>query len=118
MQVRTVQELGAAVRQARSERGMTQAELAAQLGVARDWVVRLEQGHPRLEAQLVLDALDAAGVALTLGTQNDATHEDTEQVWDDLFADLTVNPPTGRTENATDDAPDADKGQGQETGDG
>lgn len=57
MQARTVSDLGALVRSVRRARGLTQADLAKRLGVGRDWVVRLEQGHPRLEAQRVLDAL-------------------------------------------------------------
>lgn len=57
MRARTVRDLGALVRVTRRARGLTQAELASRLGVSRDWVVRLERGHPRLEAQKVLDAL-------------------------------------------------------------
>jgi transcriptional regulator with XRE-family HTH domain len=64
MQVRTMSDLGALVRLARTSRGMTQADLAAELRTSRDWVVRLEKGHPRLEAQRVLDALRVAGVSL------------------------------------------------------
>jgi len=64
MQVKTMGDLGALVRSARTARGMTQADLAARLRMSRDWVVRLEKGHPRLEAQRVLDALRVAGVSL------------------------------------------------------
>ncbi|MDX1874531.1 helix-turn-helix domain-containing protein [Mycolicibacterium sp. 120266] len=64
MQVKTMGDLGALVRSARTARGMTQADLAAQLHVGRDWVIRLEKGHPRLEAQRVLDALQVVGVHL------------------------------------------------------
>lgn len=64
MHVKTMRDLGALVRSARTARGMTQAEFAAQLRVSRDWVVRLEKGHPRLEAQRVLDALRVVGVSL------------------------------------------------------
>jgi antitoxin VapB len=64
MQVKTMGDVGALVRSARTARGMTQADLAAQLRMSRDWVVRLEKGHPRLEAQRVLDALRVVGVQL------------------------------------------------------
>jgi transcriptional regulator with XRE-family HTH domain len=64
MQVKTMGDVGALVRSARTARGMTQADLAAQLRMSRDWVVRLEKGHPRLEAQRVLDALRVVGVSL------------------------------------------------------
>ncbi len=64
MQVKTMGDLGALVRSARTARGMTQADLAAQLHTSRDWVIRLEKGHPRLEAQRVLDALRVVGIDL------------------------------------------------------
>lgn len=64
MQARTVRDLGALVRSSRRAQGLTQADLAEQLNVSRDWVVRLEKGHPRLEAQKVLDALEALGLLL------------------------------------------------------
>ncbi|WP_197747048.1 helix-turn-helix domain-containing protein [Mycobacterium conspicuum] len=64
MQIKTMGDLGVLVRSARTARGMTQADLAARLKTGRDWVVRLEKGHPRLEAQRVLDALRVLGVSL------------------------------------------------------
>jgi transcriptional regulator with XRE-family HTH domain len=64
MQVKTMGDVGALVRSARTARGMTQADLAEQLRISRDWVVRLEKGHPRLEAQRVLDALRVVGIGL------------------------------------------------------
>ncbi|WP_423790928.1 helix-turn-helix domain-containing protein [Mycobacterium ahvazicum] len=57
-------DIGVLVRSVRTARGMTQADLAARLKTGRDWVVRLEKGHPRLEAQRVLDALRVLGVSL------------------------------------------------------
>lgn len=68
MEIRTMGDLGALVRSARTARGMTQADLAARLHMSRDWVVRLEKGHPRLEAQRVLDALRLVGVNLDATT--------------------------------------------------
>jgi HTH-type transcriptional regulator/antitoxin HipB len=64
MRAKTVRDLGALVRSARRTRGLTQADLAQRLGVSRDWVVRLEHGHPRLQAQKVLDALTVVGLGL------------------------------------------------------
>lgn len=68
MEIRTMGDLGALVRSARTARGMTQADLAMRLHSSRDWVVRLEKGHPRLEAQRVLDALRVVGVNLDATT--------------------------------------------------
>ncbi|GAA3636174.1 hypothetical protein GCM10022223_63280 [Kineosporia mesophila] len=64
MRVTTVRDLGALVRAARQTQGMTQADLAARLGVGREWVVRLESGQPRVEAQKVLDTLVVLGLGL------------------------------------------------------
>ena len=69
MFVETMHQLGARARQARLDRGLTQAQLAGRLGASRDWVIRLEQGHTRLEAQLVLDALVLLG--LTIDVEDD-----------------------------------------------
>ncbi|WGX97173.1 helix-turn-helix domain-containing protein [Nocardioides sp. L-11A] len=60
----TVRDLGALVRAERHRQALTQAELADRIGVSREWVVRLEAGHPRLEAQRVLDALAVLGLVL------------------------------------------------------
>jgi len=71
MQVTTIRSLGSFVRAERLAQGLTQATLADRLGVSRDWVIRLEQGHPRLEAQRVLDALVVLGVTLDLAARVD-----------------------------------------------
>ena len=63
-----MRDVAVAVREARRGLGVTQAQLAENLGVGRDWVVRLEQGAPRLEAQKVLDALVILGIPLTVGS--------------------------------------------------
>jgi transcriptional regulator with XRE-family HTH domain len=73
-------DVGVRVRELRQRRGWTQADLARHLNVSRAWVVRLEQGASRLEAQLVLDALVALGSPLTTG---DALSEPSD---DDPFA--------------------------------
>jgi HTH-type transcriptional regulator/antitoxin HipB len=93
MQLHTVNDVGAAVRDARVKRRLTQAELARQAGVSREWLVRLEHGHPRLEMQLVLDTLAAVGLALTASESepDDTSHGTT---WDDVLAGLTGTTPT------------------------
>lgn len=86
MFARTVTHVGGLVREARQEQGLTQAELARQIGVSRDWVVRLEQGHPRPEAQLVLDAL--AGVRLAVSAEHSTEPQGPDE-FDDLMQSLT-----------------------------
>jgi HTH-type transcriptional regulator / antitoxin HipB len=70
--VTTVRDLGALTRTARRAQGLTQADLAQRLGVSREWIVRLEGGHPRLEAQKVLDALLVLGLTLDVEQQRGA----------------------------------------------
>jgi HTH-type transcriptional regulator/antitoxin HipB len=89
MQVHTVRDLGAAVREARAKNGLTQAHLAHRAGVSREWLSRLEHGHPRLEAQLVLDTLAAAGLTLTTSDRETTPPDRAEETWDAVFAGLT-----------------------------
>lgn len=96
MQAKSVRDLGAQVRSARRTQGMTQADLASRLGVSRDWVVRLEQGHPRLEAQRVLDALSVLGLSLDVrasGTRRTAVTKKSAR-------STSRNPVTGRMKTA------------------
>lgn len=67
MQLLNMSDVGALVRSERRRQGLTQAELAERLHTGRDWVVRLEHGNPRLEAQMVLNALTSLGVPLVAG---------------------------------------------------
>jgi len=49
--------LGLALRERRRELGLSQQQLAARIGVSRQWVVDLEGGKERAELGLVLRAL-------------------------------------------------------------
>ena len=60
--VRTPKEIGLLIRDRRTTLGMTQANLAKQVGVARQWIVAIEQGKRRAELGLVLDVLWALGL--------------------------------------------------------
>jgi HTH-type transcriptional regulator/antitoxin HipB len=51
------EQLGASIRLKRREKGLSQLELAASLGVGRKWVINLEAGNPKAELGLVLRAL-------------------------------------------------------------
>lgn len=63
------EQLGRAVRLKRQEKGLSQSALAAQLGVERKWVIRLESGNPKAELGLVLKILDALDLRATLGDE-------------------------------------------------
>ncbi len=66
---RNPEQLGRAVRLKRQEKGLSQSALAAQLGVERKWVIRLESGNPKAELGLVLKALDALDLRASLGDE-------------------------------------------------
>lgn len=72
MLIRTPTDLGAVIRDRRRRRGLDQHTLATKIGVSRQWVVEVEKGKPRAEVGLVLRALDALGVALSIAPTDTA----------------------------------------------
>lgn len=64
MIVRHPKELGPLVRDHRTGRGLTQAALAAQVGVSRKWVIDLEAGKRTADLSLVLRTLNVLGLEL------------------------------------------------------
>ena len=81
----TADQLGAAIRLRRKEKGLTQNALAALLGAERKWVINLESGNSKAEIGLVLRALDALNLRASLidagkpgsrGTLRDASRLD------------------------------------------
>ncbi len=67
MRARTPLDIGLAIRERRRELGLNQSELAAKVGVSRQWVVAVERGKPRAELGLVLRVLNVLGVDVWLG---------------------------------------------------
>ncbi len=57
--LRSVAELGAAIRDRRRALGLSQQELAERAGVSRQWIVGVEAGHDRAEVGLLLRTLRA-----------------------------------------------------------
>lgn len=68
--VRTPWALGSAVKRRRLELGWSQAKLASQLRVQRQWVLRLEAGSTGAEIGKVLRAFNALGMAIEVGTES------------------------------------------------
>lgn len=66
MALRTARDIGAVLRERRRQLGLSQATLAERIGVSRLWVSEMEQGKARAELRLVLRALEAVGVRLSL----------------------------------------------------
>lgn len=65
---RTTQEalalMGGQIRLARKQRKMSEADLAARIGIARSTLQLIEKGHPKVEIGLVFEAAALVGVPL------------------------------------------------------
>lgn len=72
--------LGSAIRDARKQRGLTQAALAEQTGVARSWLARVESGHRGAELERIFWVLKELGLTLTLSDASATGAERTEAV--------------------------------------
>ena len=62
----TSQDIGSLVRQQRKALDWSQAKLAEQTMVSRDWIVQLEKGKATAELGLVLRALKALGLLVDI----------------------------------------------------
>lgn len=63
--IQTTRGFGAAVRRARKDQGLSQAELAAMAGVGRPWLSELETGKRTAELGRALAVVHALGLAVT-----------------------------------------------------
>ena len=68
MEIHSVRELAAIAHRLRTEKGWTQARLAQEIGVGREWVVHLEQARTGLELGRVMSALKALGARIRIET--------------------------------------------------
>jgi y4mF family transcriptional regulator len=59
-------DLGRAIRDKRLELGLTQQELAERVGVARQWIIKVEKGKARAELEPLLQTLFQLGLELRL----------------------------------------------------
>ncbi|MCY3806264.1 MAG: helix-turn-helix domain-containing protein [bacterium] len=64
--MQTSRDLGAAIRRARQDRGLSQAELAARAGVGRPWLSEVERGKRTAEVGRVLLVVCALDLAVAL----------------------------------------------------
>lgn len=69
MNVQSVRELAAVVRKLRRDKGWTQATLAKEAGVGREWIIHLEKGRTTVELGLVIGTLKALGVGIQIETR-------------------------------------------------
>ena len=62
--LRSASDIGRTIAEARVERGLTQAELAADVGIERTYLARLETGRSTLHIERVLRLLRTLGVTV------------------------------------------------------
>ncbi|MDE3150778.1 MAG: helix-turn-helix domain-containing protein [Gemmatimonadota bacterium] len=74
MIVRTSIELGHLVREHRLLAALTQAQLAAHVGVSRQWIIALERGKRTAELALVLRTLNVLGLDLDVHPRTGGRH--------------------------------------------
>ena len=93
MQVRTVRDLGAAVKQARKARGLSQAALAMEVGVYQPKISAVERGAPGVRVGLVLQILRTLDLAITLepGSSGPPRKRQRKKEPDDIDLDAIAN---------------------------
>lgn len=69
MRIKTPDDLAILARQRRRALGLDQATLARRIGVSRKWIVDFEKGKPSVELSLVLQALKALDLPLSVATE-------------------------------------------------
>ena len=84
--ISTSLQLGAAIRDARLQRRMTQEELATAAGVSRRWLINFEAGRGGgSELDMVMATIDAAGLSLSLSAERAERLTETERELLDLL---------------------------------
>ena len=78
---RTTKQLGAIIRRQRKNRGLTQGELGAKIGLRQATISRLEAGEPATQMQTLLDALTALELQLTVEERTGASPRRFEDIF-------------------------------------
>lgn len=72
-------DLGSMLREARKAKKMSQTQLAAMVGVSRQWVISAEKGAPTARVDLMLDALRCVDLLV------DVVRDDTDDALHTVF---------------------------------
>ena len=75
MQVRTAKDLGAAIRQARIHRDLTQAALASKLGIDQARISEIERGATGVAVGAILRVLAALDTAIAIADETPGSRE-------------------------------------------
>ena len=86
--VRSPQDLGALIAQARHQRGLSQRQLAADFGVTQAWISRVEQGYPKSWIGQVLRLAVYLGIELQVVDKNPAELPATDSPGSTAYPDI------------------------------
>ena len=78
---RTAKQIGAIIRRARRNAGLTQTELGKRIGLRQATISKLEKGEPATRISTLLDALTALGLEIIIDRRGKASARNLE----DLF---------------------------------
>ena len=78
---RTEKQLGAILRRARKQAGLTQSGLGDHIRLRQGTVSRLEAGEPAVQLHTLMAALSALGLELVIRTRSKGTAADIERLF-------------------------------------
>lgn len=78
---RTAKQIGAIIRRARRNAGLTQTELGKRIGLRQATISKLEAGEPATRLSTLLDVLTALGLEIIIDRRGRKSKQDLE----DLF---------------------------------
>ncbi len=78
---RTVKQIGAIIRRARRNAGLTQTELGKKIGMRQATISKLEKGEPATQLSTLLDALTALGLEIIIDKRGRAAPRSLEEIF-------------------------------------
>lgn len=78
---RTARQIGAILRRARRNAGLTQAELGARVGLRQATISKLERGEPGTRLSTLMDVLSALGLEIAIGERGRVPTKDLEELF-------------------------------------
>lgn len=78
---RTAKQIGAIIRRARRNAGLTQTELGKRIGLRQATISKLEKGEPATQLITLLDALTALGLEIIIDERGKGAFSNLEDVF-------------------------------------
>jgi HTH-type transcriptional regulator/antitoxin HipB len=78
---RTAKQIGAIIRRARRNAGLTQAELGNRIGLRQATISKLEKGEPATQLSTLLDVLTALELEVTIDERSKGAFRNIEDIF-------------------------------------